>query len=546
MKIGIIQPWYSMDSADTERCFQEMCALIDRCDESLDLIVLPEYCDIPAAMPDAEAFRASIERYRPVIARKAAETARRCHALVFANFAEKTDRGYSNATHCFDREGREIGVYLKAHPAPSEVKTAAQGGNAMDCAYSYEYRPPCVLEAEGLRFGFMTCYDFYMYEAFPALARQNVDIIIGCSHQRTDTHDALEIFGRFLCYNTNAYLLRSAVSLGPDSPVCGCSMAVSPKGEMLLNMRNEVGIGVVEIDPKAKYFKPAGFRGQEKAHWQYIDEGRRPWLYRPAGSMMLPDEEHLPYPRVCAHRGFNSIAPENSLPAFGAAVALGAEEIEFDIWATRDGELVSIHDSVLDSVSNGTGRVWDYTYEELLRLDFGAKTAPEFTGLRIVRFEEILKKFACTCIMNIHVKIWDRDDMDHHYEKIASLIRQYGCEKHCYMMNSNDRALREFHEIAPEIARCVGWNGDKEDMLSMPRRAIALGAEKIQLFKPYFDQSSVDLAKENGILCNVFYADDPGEACRYIDMGIDCILTNDYLRVSNAVRAHARERSEAK
>ena len=68
----------------------------------------------------------------------------------------------------------------------------------------------------------------------------------------------------------------------------------------------------------------------------------------------------------------------------------------------------------------------------------------------------------------------------------------------------------------------------------------------MQLFKPYFDQSSVDLAHEYGILCNVFYADDPDEACRYIDMGVDCILTNDYLRVANAVRAHVRERSAAK
>ena len=39
----------------------------------------------------------------------------------------------------------------------------------------------------------------------------------------------------------------------------------------------------------------------------------------------------------------------------------------------------------------------------------------------------------------------------------------------------------------------------------------------------------------------MFYADDPDEAIRYIDMGIDCILTNDYLRVSNAVRAHVKE-----
>ena len=41
----------------------------------------------------------------------------------------------------------------------------------------------------------------------------------------------------------------------------------------------------------------------------------------------------------CSHRGFNSIAPENTLPAFGAAVALGAEEIELELWATSDGLL---------------------------------------------------------------------------------------------------------------------------------------------------------------------------------------------------------------
>ena len=52
---------------------------------------------------------------------------------------------------------------------------------------------------------------------------------------------------------------------------------------------------------------------------------------------MCKTDATMPYPRVCAHRGFNTIAPENSLPAYGAAVAMGAEEIEFDLWFTKDG-----------------------------------------------------------------------------------------------------------------------------------------------------------------------------------------------------------------
>lgn len=552
MKACIIQPFYSFDPNDLDKCFLEMMKIVDRCDDTMDLIVMPEYCDIPSDVKDAAQFNASIEKYNDAVMKKAVETARRCHAIVFANFGFRTENGWRNTTYAFDREGNVVGKYFKAHPAPSEVKTADEGGNGMDCTYSYHYEKPYTVEIEGIRFGFMTCYDFYMYEGFASLARQNVDVIIGCSHQRTDTHNALDLIGRFLCYNTNAYLVRSAVSLGEDSEICGCSMIVSPKGEMLVNMKNDVGFATYEFDPHDKYFKPAGYKGKPKSHYEYIDEGRRPWLYRPGGSMMIPNDKYLPYPRVCAHRGFSTIAPENSMPAFGAAVALGAEEIEFDIWSTKDGELVSIHDSSLGRVSTGGGFIWEHTFEELQNYDFGVKHGDHFEGLKIVKFEDILKKFASTTIMNIHVKIWDEeyyrkgvDAPDPQYERIAELLRQYDCEHHCYTMTVSDKCHCEFHEIAPDIRRCVGWDGNK-DPLSMPKRAAALGAEKIQLFKPYFDQSSFDLAKEYGILCNVFWSDDPEEACRFIDMGADTILSNDYLRVANAVKAHIAEKKHGK
>ena len=181
----------------------------------------------------------------------------------------------------------------------------------------------------------MTCYDFYFYENFAPLARQNVDVIIGCSHQRTDTHDALSIINRFLSYHTNAYLVRASVSLGEESPVCGSSSIIAPDGKVLVDMKSDIGVGSAEFDPHEKYYKPAGFRGQPKAHYEYIEEGRRPWLYRNGGKGILPFDAYLPYPRICAHRGFNSVAPENSMPAYGAAVALGAEEIEFDLWSTK-------------------------------------------------------------------------------------------------------------------------------------------------------------------------------------------------------------------
>ena len=44
------------------------------------------------------------------------------------------------------------------------------------------------------------------------------------------------------------------------------------------------------------------------------------------------------------------------------------------------------------------------------------------------------------------------------------------------------------------------------------------------------------MAHKNGIRCNVFWADDIEEAKRYLEMGIDTVLTNDYNRISQIIK----------
>jgi len=535
MKVCVIQPRYSFHETEVDPCFEGLLDLLDTCDESLDLIVLPEYSDAPADVKGKEEFYRTVKRNNSILLQKAKETAKRCGSLVFVNAGYETENGIRNTTYAIDRNGRVVGRYFKAHPAPSEVKTDAEGGHGLDVAYSYEPAAPYVLEIEGLRVAFLTCYDFYFYENFAKIARENVDLIIGCALQRTDSHEALSIINRFLCYNTNAHLIRASVSLGEHSTLCGCSMVISPKGEVLLNMEGRVGLGICEIDPKNKYYKPAGHMGKLKSHYEYIEEGRRPWLYRNGGASVVPFDDVMQYPRLCAHRGFNTVAPENSMPAFGAAVALGAEEIEFDLWSTKDGVLVSCHDRTLDRVSDGTGKIYEHTYEELSQLNFGKKHGEKFQGLKIPTFEEILQKFAGRVIMNIHVKIWDFKFENSMLEEIVALIRKYDCEKHVYFMTVNDAMIKRVMEYAPDLKVCVGWDGNKDPM-SIVDRAIALGAYKVQLFKPYFNQESINKAHAHGIRCNVFWADDPEEAKQYFEMGIDTVLTNDYLTVYNATK----------
>lgn len=533
MKAYIIQPYYSFDEADLEKCFNGMIAHLDSIGNDADMIVLPEYCDIPAATKGKNSFHASIQKYNSIIKKKAREAAVRCHSIVFFNAADETPTGFRNTTYALDREGKLVGKYYKAHPAPSEVKTQQQGGNEVDVSYSYEFRLPDVIEIEGIRFGFMTCYDFYFYENFAPLARQNVDVIIGCSHQRTDTHEALSIINRFLCYNTNAYLVRASVSLGLDSDICGCSTIIAPNGDELVNMKSEIGVACADIDPKAKHYKAAGFRGALKAHYEYIEDGRRPWLYRNGGASIVPFDKYMPYPRICAHRGYNTVAPENTMPAFGAAVAMGAEEIEFDLWETADGEIVTAHDAALERVSNGKGSISEHTLAELKALDFGRRFSDKYKGLRIPTFEEILQKFAGRVVMNIHVKIWDRTDRDRRIEQIAALLEKYDCTRHVYFMSTNTAALLEMRQRLPEASYCQGAGLGNDKMIEL---AIEHGFDKVQLvsWRPY-DKEMVDRCHAHGIRVNFCQADTEEDARRVLAMGVDCVLTNDFHCIKTAL-----------
>lgn len=90
--------------------------------------------------------------------------------------------------------------------------------------------------------------------------------------------------------------------------------------------------------------------------------------------------------QAIAHRGGpgSANAPEGTLAAFSASVAAGADWLEFDVHATRDGVLVVLHDDTVDRTTNGTGAVADLTYAQVSALDAGG-------GARIPTVAEVVE-----------------------------------------------------------------------------------------------------------------------------------------------------------
>ena len=88
-------------------------------------------------------------------------------------------------------------------------------------------------------------------------------------------------------------------------------------------------------------------------------------------------------PLVIAHRGASAVEPENTLRAFELAIQLGAQMIELDLHATRDGHAVVIHDEDLKHTTDLTGCVSQLTLAEVRRADAGR-------GERVPTLEETL------------------------------------------------------------------------------------------------------------------------------------------------------------
>ena len=95
-----------------------------------------------------------------------------------------------------------------------------------------------------------------------------------------------------------------------------------------------------------------------------------------------------------AHRGASEYAPENTLSSFFLGLMQGANGIETDVQRTKDGHLVLFHDDTVDRVTDGKGKLADYTLEELKNLKVYGNNTTGFYD-RVVTFREFLEKFAC-------------------------------------------------------------------------------------------------------------------------------------------------------
>ena len=98
---------------------------------------------------------------------------------------------------------------------------------------------------------------------------------------------------------------------------------------------------------------------------------------------------------ITAHRGCKGYLPENTLISFKEALDLGADVLEYDVHMTLDGELVIMHDSLVERTTGEKGSIDYMTLAEVKALDAGEKLYGEkFKGTPVPTLRETLELFA--------------------------------------------------------------------------------------------------------------------------------------------------------
>ncbi|MGW2825360.1 glycerophosphodiester phosphodiesterase [Streptomyces sp. NPDC001443] len=227
-----------------------------------------------------------------------------------------------------------------------------------------------------------------------------------------------------------------------------------------------------------------------------------------------------PSPIAFAHRGGAADGLENTVAQFRRAVETGYRYIETDVHATRDGRLVAFHDSTLDRVTDGAGRIADLRWEDVSRARVGGKEP-------VPLFEELLETFP-EVRWNVDIKA------EPALHPLLNLIaRTEAWDRVCVGSFSEARIVRAQRLAGPRLATSYGTLGVLNLRLrswgvpvALRGSAVAAQVPEAQSGIPVVDRRFVRTAHARGLQVHVWTINEADRMHRLLDLGVDGIMTD--------------------
>ena len=223
-----------------------------------------------------------------------------------------------------------------------------------------------------------------------------------------------------------------------------------------------------------------------------------------------------------AHRGASADLPENTLAAFAAGLAAGADRLELDVHASADGVVVVIHDADLDRTTNGHGPVRRQTFEALLRLDAGR-------GQRIPALDELLDAHRGVPL-NIEIK---QDDPPIEALVLETLDR-HGARERTLLAAEHAHVMHRIRHAAPDVltSHSAAEVAEFVSRLNEGRLAgyrppgIAWQVPPAYMGTPIVTPDFVAAAHDLGTEVHVWTINEAAEMHALLDLGVDALMTD--------------------
>lgn len=223
------------------------------------------------------------------------------------------------------------------------------------------------------------------------------------------------------------------------------------------------------------------------------------------------------------HRGMRTGLEENTLVAFQRAWDLGITHLETDVHASKDGTVYLFHDETLDRVTNASGRLIEYTDEQLASVRVG--------GQPLCTLETLLETFPQATV-NVDVK--DEDVI----APLAKLIEQRGAQAQIALAAFGDaRSLAVQHLVSAPMRRSPGvrtliliWLC--AHLLGFVPRRLTRGLWAVQVplkrgILPVATPRFVRTVQRAGLQVHVWVINDEPTMRLLVARGVDAILSDD-------------------
>ena len=228
-----------------------------------------------------------------------------------------------------------------------------------------------------------------------------------------------------------------------------------------------------------------------------------------------------------AHRGLSAEYPENTVLAFEEAGKAGFWGIETDLYNTKDGKLVCMHDATVNRTTDGTGKVMDMTKAQIdaLRIPYTDKNGVK-QELKVPSFEEYLS--VCKAYHVVAVLEIKQVSSKAMLKEVVDTIKAYGMEKQCMIISFETGYLEDIkNTIDPDIGVLFLYNRmlDSADYTYL---SLFTDAGVSQNASCFTENTEKELEKRKLIYC-IYTVKTQKQYQKYSETDLDMLTMNEKL-----------------